>query len=514
MIENSYLPLHDAMTADFRIVQLDIRSVACLLVLPVIAMFTVEAKGQADDPLAPLVRTVDMDTGETTQVQLHDGSTATVELLAVEAVKDAVMDAVRDVNVTVRINGEERTINSGNYHLPVSVGGVQIDSPVTLDYMERTNIDWWALEKDARLRLWPAGSPYIWPGTFVYPVDQEWLSSLTQYSNEPVRGSPRPDGEIYYHAGLDLGGAEDMVEIYAATDGVVVSARGEVLLGEPQEPINERYDVVYIRDARGWYYRYSHFDSIHPDLQVGQRVRAGHKLGMLGKEGGSGGWSHLHFHIMSKQPSGRWGVQEGYAFLWQAYLRQYEPSVLAVARPHTVVPAGEATTLSAGKSWSKSDIQSYEWTLSDGSVRSGREVEQTYDSPGMYSEIVKVTDSQGNYDYDFATVLVFEEGSSYENRPPRIHAAYYPTTDITAGDKVFFQVRARETTEGYDVWNFDDGSAPVTVKSNIDPDNHAGVGYATTSHRFEEEGDYLVKVHRKTPEGTATTHLHVKVQAR
>ena len=68
-------------------------------------------------------------------------------------------------------------------------------------------------------------------------------------------------------------------------------------------------------------------------------------------------------------------------------------------------------------------------------------------------------------------------------------------------------------TEGYDVWDFDDGSVPVAVKSNIDTGTHAKVGYATVTHRFENPGDYLVKVQRETSDGTATAHLYVEVIA-
>lgn len=485
------------------------------LIITSLLAFTaaVVAEAQETEPLTPLLRSVDINIGETVEVELHNGSTAEVELLAVEPVTDTITEAVREVKVTIRVDGKEKTLSSGNYNLPVTIGKVQIDSPVSQDYTEKAHIDWWGLEKDARLRLWPAGSPYVWPGTFVYPVDQKWLASFTQYSNEPVVGPPRADGTIYYHAGLDLGGAEDMVEVYTATDGVVVSVRGEILAGEPDEPINPRYDVVYIRDDRGWFYRYSHFDSIISDLKVGQHVRAGQKLGMLGKEGASGGWAHLHFEIVSKQPSGLWGTQEGYAFLWQAYRRQHDPDILAVARPHKVIQAGETTTLSAGNSWAKNDIYSYEWTLSDGLTENGREIQQTYSQPGTYSEIVKVSDRNGNYDYDFAVVKVFEKGSNGSNDLPDIHAAFYPTRNIEPDEKVFFKVRSRWTTEGYDIWNFDDGSAPVTVKSNIEADNHAQVGYSITSHRFEESGDYLVKVQRETSEGTASAHLYVKVRS-
>jgi murein DD-endopeptidase MepM/ murein hydrolase activator NlpD len=476
----------------------------------------VNASG-TDEPefeLSPLVRTVDLNIGESATVELHDGSVAEVQLLDVEPVKDSVMDAVRKVYVTVLVNGEEKTLTSASYQVPVTMAGVQIDSPVTLDYMESSNIDWWGLEKDARLRLWPEGSPLIWPGTLVYPVDQKWFaSSKTQYSNEPVRGSPRADGSIYYHAGIDFGGYEDKVEVFAATDGVIVSVAGEVLEGEPEgNPINERYEVIYIRDDRGWYYRYSHFDSILPDLEVGQRVMAGDKLGMLGKEGASGGWAHLHFHIESKQPSGEWGVQDSYAFLMEAYKRQFDPDILPVARPYQAVFTGEPVTISGAESWAKYEIETFEWTLSDGSSENGVEIERTYEEPGMYSEILKVTDVHGNYGYDTATVMVFEEEYE-ENRPPRIHAAYYPTRDIQPGDKVYFKVRSTaEKGDGYDVWDFDDGSDPVAVLSNTDSHSHAKIGYAIVTHRFEEPGDYLVKVERETSNGTATAHVHVQVQ--
>jgi murein DD-endopeptidase MepM/ murein hydrolase activator NlpD len=490
----------------------DAKYTTLAFVFTFVALFQIPGNGRSNDPLTPLLRTVDINKGETMKVKLHDGSTVEVQVLAVEPINDSVFEALRQVNVIIRVNGIQKTIRSGNYNLPVTIGNAQVDCPVTLDYMKRAHVDWWGLEKDVRLRLWPAGSPFAWPGTFTYPVSQKWLASFTQYSNEPVLDNSPPDTnkKIYYHAGIDLGGAEDMAEVFAATDGIVVSARGEVLKDEPDNPVSPRYDVVYLRDDRGWYYRYSHFASIAPAIQVGQRVRSGTKLGMLGKEGGSGGWTHLHFEIKSRQPSGKWGTQDSYAFLWEAYRRQYDPEILAVARPHKVIRKGERTTLSAANSWAKNEIVSYEWKLSDGSTKSGKEIEAKYDQAGTYSEIVKVTDARGNYDYDFAVVKVYE-GANGEGVLPDIHATFYPTMDIRVGEKVFFQVRSRWTTEGYDVWNFADGSDPVPVKSNIETTNHAKVGYSIVSHRFAKEGDYLVKVHRKSPRGTATAHVYVKV---
>ncbi len=80
-------------------------------------------------------------------------------------------------------------------------------------------------------------------------------------------------------------------------------------------------------------------------MKPGRHLKLGDRIGLLGKEGGSGGWSHLHFDINSRQPSGRWGTEEGYAFLWEAYQRQYQPKVIAVARPHHVIWAGEQVQL-------------------------------------------------------------------------------------------------------------------------------------------------------------------------
>ena len=71
--------------------------------------------------------------------------------------------------------------------------------------------------------------------------------------------------------------------------------------------------------------RYSHLYKIDEAVQPGVRVRMGQPLGLLGKEGASGGWSHLHFGMSARQPSGLWGAVNGYPFIWEAYQHQYQP---------------------------------------------------------------------------------------------------------------------------------------------------------------------------------------------
>src|SRR5262249_10652959 len=369
---------------------------------------------------------------------------ARIKLVDVKETRDSVRSALREAHVKVEINGNVVTLVSGNYRLPVTVGGVQVDCPATHGLYQNHDPweDSWGLDKDARIRVWPAGSAWIQPGEFVYPIKQRWFASSTQMSNEPshVDGGDAPTGrKIYYHNGLDIGGCEGVAGGIAATDGTVGSAGKVTLPGFSDPPVAARYDVVYIRDARDWFYRYSHLKTI--DVKPGDTVKMGQKIGLLGKEGASGGWSHLHFEIKGKQPSGKWGTEDGYAFLWEAYQRAFKPKVIAVARPHRLIWAGETTTLDGSRSWSANgSINRYDWTFTDGRTDAEACAKRRYEKPGEYSEILKVVDAEGNVAYDFAVVLVIDGKRAGKFSPP-IPASSAPTLDIHPGDPVTFKVR-------------------------------------------------------------------------
>jgi len=468
-------------------------------------------------PRMPLVRAVDLDVNETQAIELADRTQVRVKLLSLDETLDSMRNAVRQALVKVEVNGQSLVLTSATYHLPIKFGDVQIDCPITKGHIGNSSEgNAWGLLKDARLRLWPARSPWIEPGTFVYPLKQRWFASHTQMANEPsfVDGGEDPrNKKIYYHYGLDSGGAEGMVDVIAATAGRVVSSGTEILSGYEDSPAKPRYDVVYLLDDRGWYYRYSHLQTIDPAMKPGAQVSLGQKVGVLGKEGGSGGWSHLHFDITSRQPSGLWGIQEGYAFLWETYQRQYAPRVIAVARPHHFVRTGDKVVLDGSKSWSASrKVAHYDWTLTDGTTASGPTVERAYTKSGEYNEILKVTDARGNVDYDFAVVLVIDQ-SAPDRLPPTIHAVFAPTMNIRAGDPVTFKVRSFRTTFGNETWDFGDGTGKVTVKSDGNVDQHAKDGYALTQHRFARPGHYIVRVERTNERGqSATAHLHLSVE--
>ncbi len=461
--------------------------------------------------LEPLFATVDLKKGERIEVRLPGGDSVPVELVDVRESRGGVWGEVYHAEVDVRVGDETATVTSGMYRLPVKVGGTMIDCPITGGLKANSHIDHWALEKDARLRIWPKDSPPIRPGTFGYPVNQKWFASQTSFSNEPV--APRPARLLYYHAGLDIGGCEGLVDILAATDALVVSRGNDVLAGhEKDTPIEKRYDVLYLMDERGWYYRYSHLESIDDSVKLGGRVRLGQKIGTLGKEGGSGGWTHLHFEIKSRQPSGRWGTQEGYAFLWEGYRARHDPALVAVARPGRVVFAGQEVQLDGSRSWSRDGaVTRHEWTFSDGSKAVGARQSRTYERPGTYVETLKVSDAQGRTDYDFFKVKVFDRKAPQE-QPPRIHATFHPTFRPRAGQEIVFKARAFNNTHGEEVWDFGDGGPTKRSKSDGNVEQRAKNGYAVVKHTYAKPGDYLVRVARPDAEGRpAEDRLHVRV---
>jgi murein DD-endopeptidase MepM/ murein hydrolase activator NlpD len=478
-------------------------------------LLAVLALAAAPQPaVRPLFASVDLGVGERAVVALPDGSRATVRVIDLVEPRDRFRSAVRDARVIVDVNGERGELVSGAYRLPQTVGGVQIDAPATGGLNTNATGDNWGLEKAVRLRLWPAGSRWIEPDRFRYPARQRWFASGTQMSNEPtfVDGGELPNTKtVYYHSGLDIGGAEGLVDVVAATDGLVVSSGTARLPGHEDTPVAPRYDVVYLLDDRGWYYRYSHLKTIDGAVRPGARVAMGQLIGMLGKEGGSGGWSHLHFEIKSRQPSGRWGTEDGYAFLWQAYLDEFRPDVIAVARPHRLAAVGEPVELDGARSWARRGALQHRWQLSDGTTAAGPRIVRQYSRPGTYSEVLEVTTDDGERAYDFAVVQVLDPADATAI-PPTIQAAFAPTMNVAAGSPVTFKVRTFRTRDGEETWNFGDGTPPVKVRSDGNANIHDPNGFAVVEHRYDRPGDYVASVTRTNARGlAATAHLWVRV---
>ncbi|MCA9133714.1 MAG: PKD domain-containing protein [Planctomycetales bacterium] len=473
---------------------------------------------QSPEPSAiePLVRVVDLDVGESSKVTLCDGSQATLKLVSLDEQRDKVRLAVRRAKLVLEVNGQRVELEAAPYRLPITAAGVQLDCSVTAGMNSNGTPEFWGLEKDARLRVWPADSPWITPGSFIYPLKQGWLATRTWFDNQAVDGGATILKKIYYHSGLDIGASEGLVEVIAATDALVVQRGTDVLEGHQQDtPASPRYDVVYLLDGRGWYYRYSHLKEIAPDILPGRVIRQGELVGLVGKEGASGGWSHLHFEIKSRQPSGKWGTQAGFAFLHQAYVEEFGLKMYALARPSHFLVAGEAAELDGSRSWTASgEPLQYEWTLHDGTKRAGAKTTVTYPTPGYWCETLQVTNAAGESDYDFVEVMVLDPGD-LQHYTPSLNLNFHPSRDIQVEDEITFKVRSFRMVGGEESWDFGDGSPAQTTRSPEEAEPLAADGYAQLTHRYKKPGQYIVTVSRTHDNGqTATSKLCVTVEAK
>lgn len=465
----------------------------------------------------------DLYIGESAVVPLPGGPKK-ITLLDVREPRCKARGLIRFPSIAVAVDGERADVPAGLYHMPQGVQGVTIGCSVTRGVAQAVarHSDVYALEKDARIRCWPPGAPLFGQEPLIYPARQTWFASMTQMANERTFADggempPQdPNGYIYHHYGMDIGGYDKAVPIVAARGGQVV-VRGETFI-EADHMV--RYDRVVVKDDAGWFYLYSHLDMIAHNVILGERVEAGDPIGALGKEGASGGWSHLHFGITSPQPSGRYGQVEGYPFLVEAYLHQHPGALLACARPHRVALVGEPIELDGGRSiCDGAAIARYQWTLHTGQVVEGAKATLLFDREGMYSEMLTVADARGQTDVDFCPVYVMPKDADPAKTPPAMHLTYYPTEDIRPGQPIAFKVRTffkkpfDVNKGGEEHWDFGDG-ATATSRS----ETKARVPAATDTdfderwHAYARPGRYIVTVTRTGKNGlSAITQVKVDV---
>ncbi|HET9519199.1 MAG TPA: peptidoglycan DD-metalloendopeptidase family protein [Actinoplanes sp.] len=103
------------------------------------------------------------------------------------------------------------------------------------------------------------------------------------------------------------------VAVLAVTDGVVleVSLTDRYVKGRPDGPFNGGLSVS-ILGADGVRYYGSHLSKVQPEIRAGVAVRAGQRLGLVGRTGNANGVCHLHFGISPKcAGTGDWKVRRG-----------------------------------------------------------------------------------------------------------------------------------------------------------------------------------------------------------
>ncbi|NOX54510.1 MAG: hypothetical protein GXP27_08735, partial [Planctomycetes bacterium] len=157
--------------------------------------------GTAGKAVPASFRSIDLAIGQERAVMLVDGTQVKVKLLRIEEYRDPVRKALRRAEVTVCVNGVEGTLVCATYNLPVELGGVRIDCPAVKGYI-RGYRNVWALDRDARLRIWPKSGPLIHRGTFRYPLPQRWAACGTQFDGEIGDGEIYGSERYYYHQGF------------------------------------------------------------------------------------------------------------------------------------------------------------------------------------------------------------------------------------------------------------------------------------------------------------------------
>lgn len=104
---------------------------------------------------------------------------------------------------------------------------------------------------------------------------------------DPARRSPI-DGQVRPHNGVDLRGDESDAAL-AVFDGVISNLNSSATGG----------NQLFLQGDNGWRAAYVHLDSFA--VSIGQRVRAGERVGQVGRTGQVTG---PHLHLELRNPAG------------------------------------------------------------------------------------------------------------------------------------------------------------------------------------------------------------------
>lgn len=461
---------------------------------PTFAKKKVRAKVHA---LAQVI--TDMNLGETIQVGFKKKQLIKIKLATLKENRDSVRNALRSAKVELEIEGIIYPVYCENYTLPkdLDAHGIKVECLAT----KGLNLE--SLKKDVRLRFYPISRHYFYYDQFMFPLESPLFSNDTQLGNEPVfvNGGESIGEKFYYHDGVDLGGMEGIDLVFATCAGTVVASGKSVLKEFKKIPVVEVEDSrVTILDSRGWYHIYTHLKKINSFVSPGKKVKAGEQIGILGKEGNSGGWAHLHYDIKTKLKED-WASINPYPFLWEASRRKFKTRIAAIARPHRLAKVGEEVFFHSWFSYSGLDkFRKHEWFFPNGDIKTGVEVTNTFKTPGIYTVILKIEDIKGRIDYDFAKVQIVDP-SSPETKYPTLHAAY----DLINEQLAMFKVKVFNAQVGELKINYGDESTVETM--SLDSKNE----YLDTQHTFKKSGKYLVTFDYSEKNKTGRTIIEVDI---
>lgn len=416
---------------------------------------------------------ITLDVDEEYVYVLKDGSRRLIRLVSVEEHRDSVIGKIRRAEVDVQIDGKPIRLICAAYVMPTEINGLRIQADTTSG--------WHRMPKRVQFSVWDAADPIVNTERFVFPVaDYLLFSHGIQAYNEVVHLGHRdgdPKGQTFYHDyGVDVAGYDGREEIVSPVDGRIIEIW----------PSRDNVSSVVVGSDDSLLFSLSHLDSILPSLQEGTHVAKGEKIGMLGKTGASGNFSHLHLgqwlSITALKEKKRCRNLNLYPWLVTTYQAQYGGHLYAIARPHHTVLTGEEVLFDGSNSLAfGTKIASYKWQFHDGTMVEELKASKRYNTPGTYIASLWVRDEKGRVDVDFCKVKVFPK-SDRQSGLPTIFMTHTPTADIPVNSPVLFKIWI-QGGNAMDVITVDFGDGTIV------DDYHS---YSEVEHGFKTPGIHVV----------------------
>jgi hypothetical protein len=437
-------------------------------------------------------RVVSLNVGESCAFQLKSGARRVLKLIAVQEHRDSVLNLMARAEVRIEIEGKPLELVCEPYTMPTELAGLRL--------LADSTAGWGNVPKTVQFSLWDAADPIVDTNRFGFPLRHyRFLSHGTQCYNEPVHlgaGDGDPAGQKFYHDyGFDLAGYEGKEQVVSATEGKVASFW----------PSLEHLCSVVVQDTNGFYWEYAHLKSLGPGIVLNAHLDKGQMIGILGRTGPSGNFSHSHLgsyltrhDLDTDNRDCRLNLYPWYVAAYQA---QHPKGLLAVARPHRLALTGEQVLLDGSRSlaWGGARIVQWRWVLPDGSTVTSHTAQTAFDKPGAYVAALWVEDNEGNQDVDFCQIKVFSK-SGPERNMPHVFMTCTPTEGIRPNTPITVRLWFQGKGGGPISLDFDDGTRIADCKP-----------YAALRHSFDQPGVHILTAQCQAAGNPITAMLKVIV---
>ncbi|MBN1845683.1 MAG: peptidoglycan DD-metalloendopeptidase family protein [Sedimentisphaerales bacterium] len=412
-----------------------------------------------------------LDPGQTYAFRLKDGSERQIRLVSVQDYQDPVIHLARRAEVTIEIDGAPVELTCSPYAMPTEIRGLRIQADTTSAWLDTP--------KRVQFSLWDASNPIVDTELFGFPLPGYRLFSHgMQAYNEPVHLGHRdgdPAGQRFYHNyGVDLAGYEGRQKVLSCISGVVFR-------------VNREEGDLIIRDDTGFLLHFGHLDSILAGIRPGIGVRRGQWIGMLGRRGGSGNFSHLHIGAYLSESALATGRAHRnlnlYPWLVAAYQQANGTDLYAVARPHQMALTGDTVRFDGRSSLAfRSKITGFRWEFDDGTSVEAPTAQKAYEQPGCHMAALWIRDDQGRIDVDFCKVKVFSRPDP-EDVIATLFVTYTPSAPIRVDQAITFRIWPQSSPVEDIQIDFGDG----TIIRDYRP-------YSAIVHAFRRPGIHIVTV--------------------